>query len=196
MALIKCPECGRQISDKAVACPGCGFPICDVGVQPKTPIEKLVDEIYEKYPNEKVKAIKVLREATGMDLKPAKDIMDLKFSGKNSTEKFNKAILEQKKRDDLAIRKAELREMKNQNREQMQHNLEALSNAFGSGSAKPKKGVSYESKKLSVGRAAIGYGLAGPAGAVLGGLSSGKRQAVDPETGKKLSKREVKKRMK
>lgn len=27
MALIKCPECGREISDKATACPGCGCPI-------------------------------------------------------------------------------------------------------------------------------------------------------------------------
>ena len=25
MALIKCPECGREISDKAPTCPGCGF---------------------------------------------------------------------------------------------------------------------------------------------------------------------------
>lgn len=24
MALIRCPECGREISDKAVSCPGCG----------------------------------------------------------------------------------------------------------------------------------------------------------------------------
>lgn len=27
MALIKCPECGREISDKAVSCPNCGCPI-------------------------------------------------------------------------------------------------------------------------------------------------------------------------
>lgn len=27
MALIKCPECGKEISDKAIACPHCGFPI-------------------------------------------------------------------------------------------------------------------------------------------------------------------------
>lgn len=26
MALIKCPECGREISDKAVSCPRCGCP--------------------------------------------------------------------------------------------------------------------------------------------------------------------------
>lgn len=27
MALIKCPECGREISDAAASCPGCGFPL-------------------------------------------------------------------------------------------------------------------------------------------------------------------------
>jgi len=27
MALINCPECSKEISDKAVCCPGCGFPI-------------------------------------------------------------------------------------------------------------------------------------------------------------------------
>lgn len=27
MALIKCPECGKEISDKAIRCPSCGYPI-------------------------------------------------------------------------------------------------------------------------------------------------------------------------
>ena len=27
MALITCPECGRQVSDAAISCPNCGFPI-------------------------------------------------------------------------------------------------------------------------------------------------------------------------
>lgn len=27
MALIKCPECDKEISDKALFCPGCGYPI-------------------------------------------------------------------------------------------------------------------------------------------------------------------------
>lgn len=27
MALISCPECGREISDRAVSCPNCGCPI-------------------------------------------------------------------------------------------------------------------------------------------------------------------------
>jgi hypothetical protein len=38
MALIKCSECGREISDKAPTCPGCGNPI-NGGVQIK---EKVV----------------------------------------------------------------------------------------------------------------------------------------------------------
>lgn len=29
MAIIKCPECGKAISDKAKVCPGCGVPIID-----------------------------------------------------------------------------------------------------------------------------------------------------------------------
>ena len=31
MALIKCPECGKEISDKATACPNCGCPIQAAG---------------------------------------------------------------------------------------------------------------------------------------------------------------------
>ena len=27
MSLIKCPECGNNMSDKATACPSCGCPI-------------------------------------------------------------------------------------------------------------------------------------------------------------------------
>ena len=30
MALIRCPECGKQISSKAKACPHCGYPLDDV----------------------------------------------------------------------------------------------------------------------------------------------------------------------
>ena len=34
MALIKCLECGKDISDKASACPHCGNPTTTKGVQP------------------------------------------------------------------------------------------------------------------------------------------------------------------
>ena len=33
MALIKCPECGKEISDKTSSCPGCGYPINNIKVE-------------------------------------------------------------------------------------------------------------------------------------------------------------------
>ena len=30
MALIKCPECGKEVSDKAQACINCGYPLADI----------------------------------------------------------------------------------------------------------------------------------------------------------------------
>lgn len=30
MALINCPECGKQISDKAQSCPNCGYPVSEI----------------------------------------------------------------------------------------------------------------------------------------------------------------------
>lgn len=29
MALIKCPECGREVSDRATVCPNCAYPIAE-----------------------------------------------------------------------------------------------------------------------------------------------------------------------
>mgnify|MGYP000308901138 FL=1 len=37
MALIKCPECGKEISDKAASCPNCGFPITQRNVTQESP---------------------------------------------------------------------------------------------------------------------------------------------------------------
>ena len=35
MALMTCPDCGKQISDRACACPGCGYPLCPPPLPPK-----------------------------------------------------------------------------------------------------------------------------------------------------------------
>ena len=44
MALIKCPECGRErVSDSALACPECGFGVRDY-----------VEEELEKFKNRKL----------------------------------------------------------------------------------------------------------------------------------------------
>lgn len=46
MALIRCPECGKQISSKAKACPHCGFPLDDV-IKPNEE-ELVIEPILER----------------------------------------------------------------------------------------------------------------------------------------------------
>ena len=45
MALIKCPECGKEVSDRAGSCPNCAFPLSsmrtDGEVSIKLPINLL-----------------------------------------------------------------------------------------------------------------------------------------------------------
>lgn len=38
MALIQCPECKKQISDRATSCPNCGNPMRSYDPQGSTPI--------------------------------------------------------------------------------------------------------------------------------------------------------------
>jgi len=38
MALIQCPECGREISDKAASCPHCGYPIQEKQEKQEKPV--------------------------------------------------------------------------------------------------------------------------------------------------------------
>lgn len=40
MALIKCPECELQVSDKAISCPHCGYPLDKKGIRRKQPTSK------------------------------------------------------------------------------------------------------------------------------------------------------------
>lgn len=39
MSLVKCTECGREISDKATACPGCGAPTAALASAAASPAE-------------------------------------------------------------------------------------------------------------------------------------------------------------
>jgi len=38
VALVDCPECGRQVSTLAVACPHCGFPLSREAVEAQGPV--------------------------------------------------------------------------------------------------------------------------------------------------------------
>lgn len=53
MALIKCPECGKDVSDKAQSCPNCGFPISRVEVEQKPLVGVSVSDSYVFYFNDK-----------------------------------------------------------------------------------------------------------------------------------------------
>lgn len=47
MSLINCPECGKEISDKATFCPNCGFPI-EIGQNEEIENEECEDDEEEK----------------------------------------------------------------------------------------------------------------------------------------------------
>lgn len=47
MALVKCPECGEMISDKAAMCIKCGYPIRELGIPDNTEKENNADQATE-----------------------------------------------------------------------------------------------------------------------------------------------------
>lgn len=76
MALIKCPECGSNISDKAHHCIHCGYPLDDSS-------NMLYDVIYNGFPSEKTKydnqtmLIQCIRKIFDIQtLRDAKNIID------------------------------------------------------------------------------------------------------------------------
>ncbi|WP_249303408.1 zinc-ribbon domain-containing protein [Qiania dongpingensis] len=133
MALIKCPECGKEVSDKAAACPNCGFPL-DLYAEAKRD-NKADSNCHDKYG---------------------------RFSNKESKIKAS--------------------------REKLQEALNKQTRSYHSQASCPRCGstsITYTNKRLSIGRAMAGGVLAGPAGSVMGGLSSKKGYAVCLSCGKK-----------
>jgi len=48
MSLIKCPECGNAISDKAISCPHCGYPLSLY----KAPLDQIEEKKQESVQSE------------------------------------------------------------------------------------------------------------------------------------------------
>ena len=74
MALIRCPECGKEISNKAETCPNCGYPTAGLCKAKRTTNEYAV--ILENAGVNKVKVIRNVREVTGLGLKEAKEMTE------------------------------------------------------------------------------------------------------------------------
>lgn len=82
MALINCPECNKEISDKAVACPNCGCPASEFAQQPedtRSEVDKIADEIFWEKPNRWIKNPKLLARRAGISVEKAKDMMNIRL---------------------------------------------------------------------------------------------------------------------
>lgn len=79
MALINCPECGKEISDKAKCCIHCGYPLDELKEKTSNIINN-ESSLYSvkliSFGEQKVKIIKVVRELSGLGLKEAKNVVD------------------------------------------------------------------------------------------------------------------------
>lgn len=74
MALIKCPECGKEISDKAPACIHCGYPMNLVNND--TVDEKKYKIILINYGDSKLRIVHFLCQFYGINIGPAKQISE------------------------------------------------------------------------------------------------------------------------
>ena len=76
MALIKCPECGREVSDMSVACIHCGFPFRKDACSQKNDTDGLKKVVIESNPRNKLVAIRIVREVMGVGLAEAKNLVE------------------------------------------------------------------------------------------------------------------------
>lgn len=76
MALMNCPECNHQISDKAVSCPNCGFPLsnCSASIQKGDASTYAI--VFDKINGQKIEVIKRVESAVGIDVTNAKELVD------------------------------------------------------------------------------------------------------------------------
>lgn len=81
MALIKCPECNKEVSNKANVCIHCGYPLHDFQTETISNLQskKVAIPSFKEYSDKKIHAIKIIREITGMNLADAVSLIEQDF---------------------------------------------------------------------------------------------------------------------
>ena len=73
MALIKCPECGKEVSDKAAACIHCGYPINKAPSYLPSSIDS--KELDREIQRGKLYSIRYIRSKTGTGMEGASSLL-------------------------------------------------------------------------------------------------------------------------
>lgn len=75
MALIRCPECGKEISDRAVSCPNCGCPIADA------PINGCIHFNWADRKGQSIRKTRVVVDGNEYGFMQCEDFLDVPVSG-------------------------------------------------------------------------------------------------------------------
>lgn len=146
-----------------------------------TDLESVASEIHMKYYSQGKfgqdrAEIKEVCQMTGVSKKEAKEAIE-KIKHPNGKQwLLDKEIEENKRMEEIQEQKLQKKVL-----EQQASVLRNMAKCPRCGSTS----ISYDTKKLSVGRAIVGDAVAGPAGAILGGLSSKKGYGVCLKCGKR-----------
>lgn len=94
--LIKCPECGKEISDKSTKCINCGYPISSVSLEKTCVINgvsyNLADELNELIVNRTLVLVaKKIRDKCLINLSDARELCQIMSETKQVPPTFNSA---------------------------------------------------------------------------------------------------------
>ena len=155
MSLIKCPECGKEISDKAVSCPQCGYPISNNTDNTSFSTEEILEEeTFPVFPT----VINVGKQVVNWTMDAAAECFyeeeynTLKYlkSGKGNIYVYTNGICIDLLYSKLLLSFDQIIDMRYSSYEKI---------------------ITERKSKSVIGRAAVGGILLGPVGAVVGGLS-------------------------
>ena len=181
-----CTQCGTKIEDGYKFCSGCGAPVeqgapaeADTSLKAEGFVDVAAREMFLKYPTNKSKAIKKLSNKIHVTPSEAVNIMDLQYSAPENQriiEEYRQAEEEMSNKIseciDSAMYKRDMKKASRRAEKRQVHCPRCKSTSISYG------------QKPSFGRALVGYGVAGEAGAVIGSMTGRKGYAVCLKCGK------------